>query len=130
MHALKITVRLLCVLAVVTGAIDMFAGVRLLMLGGAGLGAVANDAALNSQIGFWGAIWFGFGIVLWRASYHLFDEVALFRILCGVTALAGLARLGAAMIYGLPGFPLTVAMIVELVAGLGLPAWHLIALRR
>ena len=129
MRSLKLAIRSLCLLAFATGAIDMVAGVRLLIAGGGRLASVADDPVLNSQIGFWGAIWFGFGVVLWRASMHLRDEVDLFRILCGITALSGLARLGAAIAYGLPGPALTAAMVVEIVAGLGFVIWHAAALR-
>ena len=129
MRGLKLAIRALCVLAFVTGVVDMFAGVQLLIIGGGQLASVADDPVLNSQIGFWGAIWFGFGVVLWRASTHLQTEVNLFRILCGITALSGLARLGAALAYGLPGPVLTVAMIVEIGGGAGLFLWHAAVLR-
>ena len=124
MQGLKMAIRVLCILAFVTGVVDMFAGVHLLIIGGGHLESVANDPVLNSQVGFWGAIWFGFGIVLWRTSANLRAEANLFRILCGVTALSGLARLGAAFAYGLPGPVLTVAMIVEIGAGVGFFVWH------
>lgn len=130
MHALKTAVRALCIIPFVTGATDIVNGVSLLTLGGAHLESVANDPVLNSQVGFWGAIWFGFGIILWRASSHLRDEVDLFRLLCGTLALSGLARLGAAFTYGLPGPVLTAAMSVELIAGAGFLLWHASALRR
>ncbi len=129
MQGLKLAIRSLCLLAFATGAIDMVAGVRLLIAGGGRLAAVADDPVLNSQVGFWGAIWFGFGVVLWRASMHLRDEVGLFRILCGTTALSGCARLGAAVAYGLPGPVLTMAMIVEIGAGVGFVIWHAATLR-
>ncbi len=129
MHALKIAVRTLCVIPFVTGVIDMVDGVGLLIFAGAHLGSVACDPVLNSQIGFWGAIWFGFGVVLWRASSHLRNEAVLFRLLCGTIALSGLARLGSALAYGLPGPVLTVAMSVELVAGTGFLLWHASASR-
>ena len=129
MQGLKIAIRVLCILAFVTGVVDMFAGVQLLIFGGGRLAGVASDPVLNSQVGFWGAIWFGFGIVLWWTSLHLRTEVTLFRILCGTTALSGLARLGAALVYGLPGPVLTVAMVVEIGAGVGLFFWHAAALQ-
>ena len=129
MRGLKPAIRGLCLLAFATGAIDMVVGVRLLIAGGGRLADVASDPVLNSQIGFWGAIWFGFGVVLWRASAHLRDEVELFRILCGIVALSGFARLGAAITYGLPGAVLTAAMVVEIAAGLGFIVWHAVALR-
>ena len=124
MHLLKMVVRAFCLIAFLTGAVDMFAGVHLLIVGGAHLRDVTDDAVLNSQVGFRGAIWFGFGVILWRASAHLRDEANSFRILCAIIALSGLARLGAAIVYGLPGPVLTGAMILELVTGVGLLAWH------
>ena len=124
MRGLKLAIRSFCMIAFLTGAVDMFAGVHLLILGGADLHAVTSDAVLNSQVGFWGAIWFGFGFILWRASTHLGDERSLFRILCAIIILSGLARLGSAVAYGLPGPVLTGAMILELVAGVGFLAWH------
>ena len=129
MRALKWAIRVLCILAFVTGIIDMFAGVRLLIAGGGRLASVADDPVLNSQVAFWGAIWFGFGVVLWWTSANLRIEVSLFRILCAVTALSGLARMVAAFAYGLPGPVLTLAMIVEIGAGVGLCAWHAAVLR-
>lgn len=129
MHALKIAVRTLCIIPFVTGAIDLVDGVGLLILGGAHLQGVARDPSLNSQVGFWGAIWFGFGVILWRASSHLQDEVDLFRLLCGTIALSGLARLVSVFAYGLPVPVLTVAMIVELVGGIGFLLWHVSASR-
>ena len=129
MHALKLAVRTLCIVPLVTGAIDIFNGVGLLIFGGAHLESVASDPVLNSQAGFWGAIWFGFGVILWRASSHLRDEADLFRLLSGTIALSGLARLGAAFAYGLPGPVLTVAMMVELTTGVGFLLWHASNLR-
>ena len=124
MQALKLLVRAFCVLAFLTGAADMIAGVRLLIVGGARLGGVARDPVLNSQVAFWGAMWFGFGVVLWRTSANLRAEASLFRVLCAIIVLAGVARCGAARANGLPGPALTVAMIVELLAGTGLYLWH------
>lgn len=129
MVGVRLAARALCVLAFVTGGIDIVAGVRLLIAGGARLAGVAADPVLNSQVGFWGAIWFGFGIVLWRATSHLRDEAGLFRILCGIFVLSGVARVVAARSYGLPGPILTAAMVVEIAGGLGLLAWHAAALR-
>ena len=122
-------VRALCIIPFVTGVIDILDGVGLLILGGARLESVARDPILNSQVGFWGAIWLGFGVILWRASAHLRDEADLFRLLCGTVALSGVARLGAAFAYGLPGPVLTAAMVVELTAGVGFLLWHASALR-
>lgn len=129
MTTLKIAVRLICVLAFVTGAVDIVDGVGLLSFAGVRLQSVARDPTLNSQIAFWGAIWFGYGVVLWRASLHLRSEPSLFRLLCGILVLSGLARVGAAFAYGLPAPPLVAAMAIELVGGTALLLWHGAALR-
>lgn len=129
MHALRMAVRMLCIIPFVTGGADIIDGVGLLTFAGARLESVASDPTLNSQVGFWGAIWFGFGIILWRASSHLQDEADVFRLLCGTIALSGLARLGSTFAYGLPGPVLTVAMSVELITGMGFLFWHASALR-
>ena len=124
MHALKQAVRALCVIPFATGLVDMVDGVGLLTLGGARLAGVQADPVLNSQVAFWGAIWFGYGIVLWRASSHIRGEPELFQLLCGILLLSGLARVGAAVAYGLPGAVLTGAMTVELFGGFGRLLWH------
>lgn len=128
MQALKTAVRVFCVIPFLTGLADIVDGAGLLTLAGAQLGPAAGDPVLNNQIGFWGAIWFGFGVILWRASSHLRDEADLFRLLCGILVLSGLARLGAAMAHGFPGPELAVAMAVELAGGVGLLLWHASAL--
>ena len=130
MQALKIAVRMLCIIPFLTGVADIVDGAGLLTLAGAQLGQAVNDPILNSQIGFWGAIWFGFGVILWRASSHLHDEAGLFRLLCGIFVLSGLARLGSAVAHGFPGPELMVAMAVELAGGVGLLLWHASVLNR
>ena len=88
-----------------------------------------NDVVTREMQNDHVSIWFGFGIVLWRASSHLRDEATSFRLLSGTMALSGLARLGAALAYSLPGPVLTVAMIVELTTGVGFLFWHAFNLR-
>ena len=130
MQGLRIAVRALCVVPFLTGAADIVDGAGLLALAGARLGEAAADPVLDSQIGFWGAIWFGFGLVLWRAGSRLREDPGLFRLLCAILVLSGLARLGSALAHGLPGPELTVAMAVELAGGVGLLLWHAFVLNR
>ena len=130
MAGLTLAVRLFCVVAFVTGGLDLVDGMDLLVSAGAPVERVAADPVLNSQVRFWGAIWFGFGLVLWRTSSRLRAEAGLFRLLCAVIALSGLARLASALLYGLPGAILTGAMILELAAAAGFAVWHAAALRR
>ena len=130
MKGLKIAVRLFCVVPFLTGALDMLNGLALLVTAGAPMAHLVRDPVLNSQVRFWGAIWFGFGIVLWRASAHLASEPVLFRLLCCIIGLSGVCRLASAFLFGLPGPILTGAMALELVACAGFLAWHVAALRR
>ena len=92
MTALKTIVRIFCLIPFLTGAVDVVNGIGLLSSAGVPLQTLARDPTLNSQVGFWGAIWFGYGVVLWRASSHLQDEPEVFRLLCLTLFLSGLAR--------------------------------------
>ncbi len=130
MNALKLAVRSLCIVPFLTGAADVVNGVGLLSAAGARLGSAASDPVLNSQVGFWGTIWLGFGVVLWRSSSRLRTDPGLFRILCGTLLLSGMARVGSAIVYGWPSPELVVAIAVELLGGAGLVLWHASALGR
>lgn len=131
MNALVIAVRIFCFLPFLTGLADLLLGAR--VLGIAGLmvpDTIASDPALNSQIGFWGAIWFGTGLLLWKATADLAANRDWFLLLCGIVFLSGVARAIAAVRFGLPPAPLTAAMALELI---GMPlavAWHRAVLRR
>ena len=104
-------------LPLVTGALDLIDGIRLLKTAGfPSIDEIDRDPALNSQIKFWGAIWLGYGIILWRTSSRLRHDANLFRIPCAILFVSGLGRLGASVRYGLPGTVLTAAMGLELTA--------------
>jgi hypothetical protein len=130
MRGLKIAVRVLCLLIVFAGMAQLVDGVSFLLIAGAPVASIFNDPVLNSQVRFWGAIWFGFGIVLWHASNRLESDPALFRLLCGILGLSGLARLESAVVFGLPGPMLTSAMAITLIAAPGLLFGHAIVWRR
>lgn len=57
--------------AILTGATDIIDGVRLFIGSGARLEAVAHDPVLNSEIRYLGAVWGGFGAILWWVSNDL-----------------------------------------------------------
>ena len=131
MRRLQLAIRCFCVIPFVTGGLDVLRGIAFLKSAGARLDdELERDPVLNSQIKFWGAIWFGYGVLLFRASSHLRDEPNVFKALCGMLALSGVARTAAAASYGSPGVPLTAATIIELAGGSGFFAWHAAALRR
>jgi hypothetical protein len=129
MQSLRIAVRAFCLLILFAGMMHLVDGVSFLLIAGAPVAGIFNDPVLNSQVRFWGAIWFGFGIVLWHAGNRLEADPALFRLLCGILGLSGLARLESAVMCGLPGPMLTAAMMIELVTAPCFLFWHAAALR-
>jgi hypothetical protein len=116
-QGLKIAVRVLCAFILLAGMMQLVDGVSILLFAGAPVAGIFDDPVLNNQVRFWGAIWFGFGIILWHASNQLEADPVLFR-------------LESAIIFGLPGPMLTTAMAVVLVTAPGFLYWHTAALRR
>jgi hypothetical protein len=131
MQWLKTVVQILCLLPLITGAMDLVMGARVLNAAGAALSVEAlSDPILNSQIRFWGAIWFGFGVVLWVVARDLHGNALWFRLLCGVLLISGIGRAVSMLQFGLPSPPLIGATVIELV---GIPLllwWHSNALRK
>ncbi len=131
MQRLATVVRIFCLLPFITGAADLLDGVALLKAAGSPLdGETRTDPVLNSQVRFWGAIWFGYGILLWRTTSDLRKDADLFKALCAILALSGIGRFVSTIQYGSPGAVLTGAMAVELLGAAGLFRWHASLLRR
>lgn len=107
MGALQIVVMILCLVPFLTGALDLLLGPHILVSSGALLpaGALA-DPVLNSQVRFWGAIWFSTGIMLFVAALDLRRHALWFRLLCGAIFLSGIGRLIALIDVRLPPPPL------------------------
>jgi hypothetical protein len=118
------SLRLFCFIPFATGLADMIHGVSLLVIAGAPIGALERDPVLNSQVAFWGAIWFGYGLILWRIAGRLRQEPALFRLLMAILLLSGIARLVCALVFGLPGTVLTGAMGLELIGAPSFLIWY------
>ncbi len=130
MNALRLVIRVLCLLPFATGLLDLLRGAAYLRSGGAVIpDAVAADPVLNSQVKFWGAIWLGYGLTLWRTSSDLRANAGLFRLLMGVLFLSGVGRGAAAIQFGRPGRALEGAMGLELIGTPLLLLWHRTALR-
>lgn len=131
MQRLATVVRTFCVLPFITGAADLVDGLALLKSAGSPLeGEIRTDPVMNSQVRFWGAIWFGYGILLWRTTSDLRKNADVFRVLCAILALSGIGRFVSTIQYGSPGAVLTGAMAVELLGAAGLFGWHASLLRR
>ena len=117
--------RVFCVVPFLTGAADLWLGAKILTLSGVRMPEqVTRDAILNSEIRFWGAIWFGYGVALWWASFDLRGRADVLRILLGTLFLSGLGRALSAAQFGWPSSLLTGAMILEIVGSPALFVWH------
>ena len=119
-YVLKVT----CLIPFATGLADTFGGTRILAVAGAKIPSqMASDPMVNSQIAFWGAIWFGYGLTLWWSSNDAVARAPVLRLLLATLLLSGLGRALAAIVYGWAGTPLTVAMLVELAGSVGFLTW-------
>ena len=129
--ALRTTLRIFCVIPFLTGAVDMVGGAKFLAATGAHLALPAiTDPLLNNQMGFWGGIWFGFGITLWYAGARLRTEPTLLRILLGVLFLSGIGRAISVALHGWTVPVLTGAMALELLGPAIVWPWHAQLLRK
>ncbi len=130
MRNLKVSVRAFCVLPFVTGAIDFTRGAGFLKSAGVPLSEeLVSNAILDSQVRFWGAIWLGYGLVLWSSASRLERDPGTFRLLCGILALSGLGRILSFVRCGSPGAPLTAAIAIETLGAAGFAVWHAALLR-
>jgi hypothetical protein len=113
MRAFRLIVFLLAVVPLITGPLDMLMGLHAPQLIGARLSAVdLRDPLLNSQIRFFGAIWFGVGLLMMMCLSDLRRHSSLLRATLGVVFLAGLGRTASILQFGLPANPEGAAFVV------------------
>jgi hypothetical protein len=105
--------KLFAAFAILTGATDIIDGVRLLIGSGARLEAVAHDPVLNSQIRYLGAVWGGFGAILWWFSNDLQARRRPLEILCAAVFIGGIGRTIAALSDGAGPRLLTFFIVIE-----------------
>ena len=128
---LSLFLRAFCALPFLTGLGDMITGVQPLVAAGARIAtATAADATLNSQVAFWGAIWFGFGISLWWAAGDIRRCATPIRIATATLFLSGAARAYASLRYGWPAPVLVGAMALELIGSPLFWLWHRKVIRK
>ncbi|GGA51285.1 hypothetical protein GCM10011385_00680 [Nitratireductor aestuarii] len=125
MNLLKAAIMALAAVPMLTGAMDVILGASIFSISGSALGeAASKDPVVDSQVRFWGAIWFSFGIMLFIAARDLRAHALWFRILCAGLFLGGVGRLISAFAAGLPPAPLMIATLVELVVMPLIALWH------
>lgn len=131
MRTLTRLIRILCIIPFATGATDLLLGASALSTVGAQLSPDAlAEPSLNSQLRFFGAIWLGFGLMLWHSTRDLTKHAAWFRLMCFALVLSGIGRVISMIQLGIPQAPFVIATIVELVVIPLAFLWHWRVLRK
>lgn len=102
MTAFRAVVRALAILALVTGSIDVLLGLGAQATIGAALEEGYGDPLLNSQIRYLGAVWFGFGALLWHCLGDLPKNATILRGALWIVFLGGLGRVASVLQFGFP----------------------------
>jgi hypothetical protein len=116
--ALRIVIGLLGLVPISIGATGMFSGLEGLIPG------APIDARADGQYRYLAAIYLGFGCLLLWIQSRLEQEFDLFRILMAMVFIAGVGRLTAIVVHGLPEFPVALATAFELIAPPLFVLWH------
>ena len=119
---------LLALIPLCTGALNLGMGLRAQGLIGAQLSPEGfRDPLLNSQIRFYGAIWFGFGVLLCVCLSDLNTYSSLLRGSLAIVFLGGVGRVASLFQFGLPtgtlGKAFVVAVTVIEIIGMPLLLW-------
>lgn len=102
MTAFRWAVRALALIALLTGAGDVIVGLSGQQMIGAALEEGYGDPLLNSQIRYLGAVWFGFGLLLWYCLGDLPRHATLLRGALLIVFLGGLGRVASVVQFGFP----------------------------
>jgi len=130
MIAFRTALYLLAGLALLTGAIDLLLGLKGQKAIGADLSPKAfDDALLNSQLRYLGAIWFGFGGLLLLCLTDLGKYSVLLQGALAVVFLGGLGRIASMIQFGLPAASRGKALVIaataiEIIGAPGLLWWQ------
>ena len=129
-RAFRTTVYLLALVPLLTGALNIGLGLQAQGLIGAQLSPDGfRDPLLNSQIRFYGAIWFGFGVLLWICLSDINKYALLLRGSLAIVFLGGVGRIASLIQFGFPSEALSTAFVIAVVAIeiIGMPLllwWH------
>ncbi|HEY2659572.1 MAG TPA: DUF4345 domain-containing protein [Caulobacteraceae bacterium] len=113
MRAYKAVVFLLAAIPLLTGPLDLFLGLKAPKSIGMVLSDIdVRDPVLNSQVRFFGAVWFGTGLLMVLGAARLERFGAVLKMTFAVLTLAGLGRLFSMLQFGLPSAPIGAAFIL------------------
>ena len=110
-RSLQIVTALLGAIPVLTGIIGMF-GLSDPLYASAGIPA---NAALDSNLRFFGGVWLGLGLALFWIIPNIEKQTLLFRVLWGMIFLGGVGRLTSMLLLALPPLPFIGFTILEIV---------------
>ena len=130
MAALTTLLKFIAPIPMVVGLTHIALGLQTDVLLGANVAAeLLSDPVLDSQNRFYGAIFMGYGALIFLCTTNLRQHATLFRILSGGVLLGGLARVVSIVLHGVPSTPVLGLIAIEL---LGVPLlvwWHSRAVR-
>lgn len=130
MRAFKTTLYLLALIPLFTGALNVVLGLQAQGLIGAQLSPEGfRDPLLNSQMRFYGAIWFGFGLLLCVCLSNIKIYSSLLRGSLAIVFLGGVGRIASLVQFGFPTEALSMAFVIAVTAIeiIGMPLllwWH------
>ena len=130
MRGFKTTLYLLAVIPLLTGLLNLGQGVQAQGLIGAQLSPEGfRDPLLNSQMRFYGTIWFGFGVLLCVCLADIKKYSSLLRGSLAIVFLGGIGRIVSLIQFGLPPTTMGTAFVaaVTTIEIIGMPLllwWH------
>ncbi len=130
MSAFEIVLYLLATIPLFTGALNLAMGLPAQALIGARLSPEGfRDPLLNSQMRFYGTIWFGFGVLLCLCASDINAYSSLLRGSLAIVFLGGVGRVASLIQFGFPIGTLGTAFVVAVTAIeiIGMPLllwWH------
>ncbi|KAK6079527.1 hypothetical protein SCUP234_05696 [Seiridium cupressi] len=104
------------IVSIATGSADVLFGIRMIATKpGESAPKPATVSLMDSQLRFLGAMWAGYGMILWWASNNLVSRRVPLAVLGGVMFLGGLGRAASGLSHGMAATWVKVATAVELV---------------
>jgi hypothetical protein len=116
MKAFQWTLRVMALIPLATGLMEVFLGVGSLRAIGVQLPVeILSQASLDNNWRFLGTVWAGYAALVLYAVHDPLRHATLLRILLGVLFLSGVVRAASVALTGWPVPPFIVAMGFELV---------------
>ena len=125
MAALTTLLKFIAPVPILVGLMHLVLGLQTDVLLGANVAAeLLNDPVLDSQNRFYGAIFMGYGALIFLCTTNLRQHATLFRILSGGVFLGGLARVVSIALHGVPSTPVLGLVAIERFGVPLLVWWH------